>query len=118
MICFSEDFFSLRYNDNVLNQFSILENNDIKFIRLSDDQISKWNFLLGLFYLEYSSTSEYSNKILRSYLNIILFEMNRIYEPFESFKSNNLKKKKSIYLKNMLNNIFILKNIHMNMQIF
>jgi AraC-like DNA-binding protein/mannose-6-phosphate isomerase-like protein (cupin superfamily) len=94
LICFSEDFFSLRYNDNVLNQFSILENNDIKFIRLSDDQISKWNFLLGLFYLEYSSTSEYSNKILRSYLNIILFEMNRIYEPFESFKSNNLKKEK------------------------
>ena len=94
IICFREDFFSLRYNDNILSQFSFFKRESIGFIRISEHNFDKWNLILNLFYSEFVHMKDESKKILRSYLNIILFEIERLYTPLIYFKSKSIKKDK------------------------
>lgn len=94
IICFTEDFFSLRYNNNILYQFSFLRNEAKPFIRLTNEQKTKWDILLNLLSEEYILNKRETKKVLRSYLNIILFELERLYNPIGFVKSKNLKQEK------------------------
>ena len=91
MICFTKDFFSLRYNNNILNQFSFLDRDASDFIRLTKEDLSHWKILLNLFDSEYSLKKKETKNILRSYLNILLFELDRYYVPTIFSKSTNVK---------------------------
>lgn len=79
IICFTEDFFSLRYNNNVLYQFSFLQREQKPFVRLSQDQKEHWNTLLRMMGEEFGRQKIESKKVIRSYLNILLFELERLY---------------------------------------
>lgn len=94
IICFTEDFFSLRYNNNILYQFSFLQRDAKPFIRLSERQKEHWDILLHLTGEEFRLQKRESKKVLRSYLNIILFELERLYNPTGVIKNKNHKQEK------------------------
>lgn len=91
MIFFSEDFFSLRYNNNVLNQFAFLIREAKVAIRINEMQQTKLSLLLQLLLEEYLLQQNETQKVLRSYLNIFLFELERIYSPIGVVKNRNSK---------------------------
>jgi AraC-like DNA-binding protein len=94
MVCFTKDFFSLRYNNNILDQFSFLNRDANEFIRLTKDDLAHWKILLNLFEGEYILQKKETKNILRSYLNILLFELDRYYVPVVYTKSTNVKVEK------------------------
>lgn len=94
IICFTEDFFSLRYNNNILYQFSFLKREAKPYIRLTNEQKSKWDILIKLLSEEYHLKKRETKKVLRSYLNIVLFELERLYNPVGFSKAKNLKQEK------------------------
>lgn len=81
IILFSEDFFSLRYNNNILNQFAFLDREAKAAIRMTELQRERTALFLGLLHEEYLLHADEPQKVLRSYLNIFLFELERIYSP-------------------------------------
>lgn len=94
IICFSEDFFSLRYNNNILYQFSFLRNEAKPFIRLTNEQKTKWDILLNFTLEEHALKKRETQKVLRSYLNILLFELERLYSPYGFIISKSVKQEK------------------------
>jgi AraC family transcriptional activator of pobA len=94
LICFTEDFFSLRYNSNTLSQFAFLQRDALPFIRLNNEQNAHLDGLITLLEREYSNQKRDSKKVLRSYLNILLVELDRIFSPsgFVLNRSLNLEK--------------------------
>lgn len=95
IICFTEDFFSLRYNNNILDQFSCLHDTSKLFVRLSDEEKNKWVYLLEIFFKEFGLHRRESMKVLRSYLNILLFDLEHLYDPL-GFVANNTPKQQKI----------------------
>lgn len=81
MICFSEDFFSLRYNNNVLFQFSFLSREAKSGIYITEAQIAKWRTVSDYILDEYHDHKRDALKVLRSYVNVLLFELDRSYNP-------------------------------------
>lgn len=81
IILFSEDFFSLRYNNNILNQFAFLDREATVAMRMTELQRERASLFLGLLQEEYLLHADEAQKVLRSYLNIFLFELERIYSP-------------------------------------
>jgi AraC-like DNA-binding protein len=94
IICFTEDFFSLRYNNNILYQFSFLQSEAKPYMRLSNEQKEEWDILLKLLSEEYILQRRETKKVLRSYLNIVLYELERLYNPIGFVKSKNIKQQK------------------------
>jgi hypothetical protein len=66
IICFTEDFFSLRYNNNILYQFSFLQSEAKPYVRLTNEQKKKWDVLLKLLSDEYILQRRETKKVLRS----------------------------------------------------
>src|SRR5690606_18599764 len=95
IVCFSEDFFSVRYNDNMLNQFSIFENGFQTAIRFSEADKNAINTILNLMCNEFYSDKRDSKKVLRSYLNILLVEIERLHKPIKSNKIRGYSKEKA-----------------------
>lgn len=91
IIFFSEDFFSLRYNNNILNQFAFLKREAKAVISLSESQKSRLSLFLELVQEEYLMQKNETQKVLRSYLNILLFELERICSPIGIVKNRNCK---------------------------
>lgn len=83
VICFTEDFFSLRYNNNndMLGQFSFINQDAKSSVRLSESQKNKWTYLLEIFSEEFKRQRKETPTVLHSYLNIFLFELERLYNP-------------------------------------
>lgn len=77
IVLFSDTFYSMRYNDNVLHHFGCLKNKGICIQKLSQSEAQKWSFLLSTMESESSQWQFDSKNILRSYLNIVLSELNR-----------------------------------------
>ncbi|PXY42131.1 AraC family transcriptional regulator [Flavobacterium cheongpyeongense] len=94
IICFTDDFFSLRYNNNILNQFSFLHNAAKSFVRLNEKEKNKWIYLLEIFFQEFKFQKRETVKILRSYLNIFLFELERLSNPQGFVPDNTIKQQK------------------------
>lgn len=89
IICFTEEFFSLRYNSNVLNQFSFLEREAVISFRFTNVNRARVENIINLLQEEYTMHSVATQKVLRSYLNIFLFEIERIYSPYIKAKHRN-----------------------------
>lgn len=81
MICFTEDFFSLRYNNNVLYQFAFLKKDADDYIRFGPKQADKWKLFIRLMEEEAEAGSKGYEKVMRSYLNIFLFDLDRTFKP-------------------------------------
>lgn len=81
IICFTEDFFSLRYNNNVLYQFSFLGRGAQSGIYLTETQLAQWRILSAYMQAEYHDHKRDAQKVLRSYLNILLVELERSFNP-------------------------------------
>ena len=62
IICFTEEFFSLRYNDNVLTQFSFLQREAEFFIRLNSIQLNRFRALLELIKDEFKNEKKRKTK--------------------------------------------------------
>lgn len=107
IVCFTENFFSLRYNNNVLYQFSFLGRNAIPFVRLAEDQKDQWKSLLSLISKEYSNEKRDKNKVLRSYTNILLFELDRLYNAHDAIHVRNLKHEKVQQFEILINDHYI-----------
>jgi AraC-like DNA-binding protein len=76
-IAFNDCFFSNRYNNNMLNQFAIFSKGIAPTI-LNRSQIQNSAYLEKRILEEFSLSKPYQDKILRSYLNILLIEIERI----------------------------------------
>ncbi|OXB07028.1 helix-turn-helix domain-containing protein [Flavobacterium pectinovorum] len=111
IICFTEEFFSLRYNNNILDQFSFLHDTSKLFVRLSDEEKDKWMYLLEIFFKEFSLHRRESVKVLRSYLNILLFDLERLYHPFGFVVNTSPKQQKIKEFEKLIDKDFKLKKM-------
>lgn len=111
IICFTEDFFSLRYNNNILEQFSFFDDTSKLFVRLSDEQSNKWVYLLEIFFKEFSLQKRESVKVLRSYLNILLFDLDRLYDPIGFVLGSSPKQQKVKEFEKLIDKDFKLKKM-------
>jgi AraC family transcriptional activator of pobA len=93
-ICFTEDFFSTRYNDNILQGFSIFQASNRPFIRLSHEQFNRFSTLIAFTQHEFQMQKRETKKVLRSYLNILLFEVERLHQPVKMPTPGNFKREK------------------------
>lgn len=107
ILCFSEDFFSLRYNNNVLNQFGFLHRESNPFIRILPKSVSKITSILTLLQEEFTSAQTTSVNILRSYLNILLEELERTYSPIPVPRTRNLAQDKIAAFEKLVEENFI-----------
>lgn len=94
IISFTETFFSLRYNNNALSDFSFLENNCKPYMALDTFQREHLEVFFELFEYEYNSILKDKTKVLRSYLNILLVQLERIYNPLNKGRIHNIKNEK------------------------
>ncbi len=80
MICFTKDFYALR-NNNILQQINFLETKNQSYIQISEKQTNHLSKLTLLLNEEFIAQRKYSEYILHSYLNIFLYEVERLYKP-------------------------------------
>ncbi|GHE47679.1 helix-turn-helix domain-containing protein [Sphingobacterium griseoflavum] len=77
VVLFTDAFFSKRYNDNVLYDFSFLKSNSVcKQLEHTED-MPRWRMMMDAMYDEFKRSGADSRTILRSYLNIVLGIMGR-----------------------------------------
>lgn len=77
MIVFNEDFFSIRYNNNMLSQFSFLKKESKSFLRLKTALFDHFKTFTDLMNREFLSKDKQGVVALRSYLNILLVDLER-----------------------------------------
>jgi len=102
IICFTESYFSLRYNNNVLYQFAFLKKDAESFIRLSVKQTERWNLLLNLMLEEILVHAKGREKVLRSYLNILLYDFDRKFHRHHTQEKISGKEEKIIQFEKLL----------------
>ncbi len=107
IICFTESFFSLRYNSNVLYQFEWLKQSAEYHIRLSDEQIDKWKTMMGFINDEMCHYQESSEKVIRSFLNILLFEFDRNFKKTENASKVSIGEEKVIQFEKLIEENFL-----------
>jgi AraC-like DNA-binding protein len=78
IIYFKEDFFALRYNNNVLQAFSFFEQGVKPFQRLNENQNFRVKTIIELMQHEFGDNTPFQLNVLRSYLNILLFEIQKL----------------------------------------
>lgn len=111
LFCFTDDFFSLRYNENILGRFSVLQPNACHFIRISEEEKKHLNNLSVLIKREYDARQPEQRKVLRSYLNILLFELDRLYSPQGNVLKKTGKKEKVNQFEHLIDNHFLQKRL-------
>lgn len=111
MILFSEDFFSLRYNNNILNQFAFLNREAKVAIRINEVQRKRLSLFSELLQEEYLLQKSETKKVLRSYLNIILFELERMYSPIGITKNRSSKHDKIQQFEELIEKNYVTKKL-------
>ena len=86
---FTSEFFSLRYNTNVLHQFSYFTEVNYAVFTLPHQKVKSLSFVLWQMEEELRMKQKASQKMLRSYLNILLIEFDRLYVPIQTVKVHN-----------------------------
>ncbi|MHC5201382.1 AraC family transcriptional regulator [Myroides sp. LJL119] len=81
IICFTKEFFSLRYNTNVLGQFSFLNQNTPIQIKLLKQDFDVLLPVCNQIKQELTNKQKSYVKMLRSYLNIVLIHLDRNATP-------------------------------------
>ena len=102
VICFSETFFSLRYNNNILNHFGFLETENRVISEIPELQSEKFESLLKLIQQEYLMHSNEGINILHSYINIILFELERLLSQANTARKLDIKSDKIYQYKKLI----------------
>ena len=106
LICFTEHFFSLRYNDNVLSQFSFLQEQTKDAVHLTEEQLIEWKAILAMMEKELSGEQKSRQKMLRSLLNILLVSLDRTYMPLQTADKINSKEQKVIQFERLIESGF------------
>ena len=83
IIVFNEAFFSLRYNNNELNHFSFLKHQYSAFLKLQSGQWQKLSGFISLIKGEFDCNANMKEMVLRSYLNILLADMERLFSSIQ-----------------------------------
>lgn len=78
---------------------------------MKDAQKAKWSLLLKLLAEEYKLHKRETKKVLRSYLNIILFELERCYNPVGLVKPRNIKQEKVQEFERLIDKHFEVKKL-------
>ena len=109
IICFTEDFFSLRYNNNVLQKFGFNARQGNNFFRINERQKERWILLMNLMQDEFSNNKQDWITVIRSYLNILLFEFDRScnngFTPV--FRIKNIRQDKVFEFENLIEKHFL-----------
>jgi len=106
LICFTEHFFSLRYNDNVLNLFSFLQEHTSTAVQLAEEQFAQWKSILVMMEKECSGEQKGRQKMLRSLLNILLVSLDRNYVQAEAADKLNSREQKVIQFEKRIESDF------------
>ncbi len=106
VFCFTDDFFSLRYNDNILTRFSLFQINARHFVRISEEHKTHLDVLTGLIKKEYMFKQMEQGKVLRSYLNILLFDLERLYNPHGTLSDKTIKQEKISHFESLIDDHF------------
>ncbi|MGO1245515.1 MAG: helix-turn-helix domain-containing protein [Sphingobacterium sp.] len=77
ILLFTEAFFTQRYNDNVLHDFSFLKSNAVYKHFENNIDFAKWRMMMDSMRDELKLSDKDSKTILRSYLNIVLGMLER-----------------------------------------
>jgi len=77
MIHFEENFFTRRYTDHALYQFSFFKEQRTSPYDIGLEEVAGWPFILETMHREYLNRRPDANNILRSYLNIIMGTISR-----------------------------------------
>lgn len=77
VICFTEDFFSLRYNNNELQPFLFMQS-AAAYVYPSAENLHKWEQIIQLMQTEFESNLPGNETVIRSYLNIFLYELEKV----------------------------------------
>lgn len=78
LICFSNTFYSLRYNENNLFQFHFVSRNQALFRLLAASMRSKWKHILKFIEVDFTERDIRNNHKIRSYLNILLQDLEQL----------------------------------------
>lgn len=82
LLLFTSEFFTLRYNSNNLFEFPFFNyNQHLPYLTLEQAQHEQFSYLFRKMNEEYVGRFADKEKILKSYLNILLVEINRNYIP-------------------------------------
>lgn len=107
VICFTEGFFSLRYNNNVLLNFSFLNKENVHEVRLDAAKAMEWNHITRFMEQEFHQRRKGAGNVLRSYLNILLCNLERMFNPVEGTERRSNKEEKLRQFKQLLDEHFI-----------
>lgn len=111
LLCFTEDFFALRYNENVLSRFSLLQREAKPYIEFGQEQKERWDLLVGLLLQEFEQCKRDRSHVLRSYLNILLVELERLSDPLGFIKNKNAKHEKLLLFEKLIDRHFVDKKL-------
>ncbi|MBK7885246.1 MAG: helix-turn-helix domain-containing protein [Chitinophagaceae bacterium] len=92
----------MRYNNNVLYQFAFLKKDADTFVRLTVKQTERWNTILQLMQEETAIEQKGVEKVLRSYLNILLYDLDRKFHKHSIIEKTNGKDEKIILFEKLL----------------
>jgi AraC family transcriptional activator of pobA len=82
LLVFTSEFFTLRYNSNNLFEFPFFNyNQHLPYLELGAEQMTQYCYLFTKMMEEYIGFHVDKEKALKSYLNILLVEINRKYVP-------------------------------------
>ncbi|SEW40580.1 AraC family transcriptional regulator [Chitinophaga arvensicola] len=107
IICFTEEFFSLRYNNNALLQFSFLNKECVNDIRLDHNQATEWRTITSFMLQEFHRRHKGVDSVLRSYLNILLCNLDRHFPPGDPVERKNNKEEKLRQFKTLLDEHYV-----------
>lgn len=106
IICFSEDFFSLRYNNNLLHRFAFLKREARAYVRFNEKQHHKWLIVSDLMMEEFMVSRSEGDKVLRSFLNILMFELERVYKPAGYIQPMTIKTEKVLQFERLVEQLY------------
>lgn len=104
IVVFNEAFFSLRYNNNVLNHFSFLKYQQAAIFKLQEDKWQKLTAFITLIKQEFSIEADMKEMVLRSYLNILLADVERLFSTLNEQKVFSMYEEKYRQFETLLEN--------------
>lgn len=107
IICFAEDFFSLRYNNNALFHFSFMNQEHSNYVRLGEGKAAEWKLLCGCMLQEFNNQHKNVDSVLRSFLNVLLCKLDRQFNPVMTNEKRNIKEEKIRQFQLLLDEHFI-----------
>jgi len=81
LLFFTQEFFTLRFNDNNLLQFPFFNSSySLPYVKFPEEEIENISCFFEKMLQDYKKNDDYMVSALRSYLNILLIQCGRIYQ--------------------------------------